>query len=189
MSLRALVGVTLTASVLSACGGGPAETVAPSAATTSASGVPLSPTGGPPQTPAAVQGSGDGAALAFVEFYVATHNYAYATGEVKELAGLADADCRECASTVSYLENLYSAGGSIAGGTWEVIDTQVADAAAGPQDQLVVEATVKVDAATTVGASNSPPDSTAANPQQVLTFGLTRASGDWLVTRVSSPTT
>lgn len=109
---------------LVACSGNPAPAPPADAATPTATSTP-SPSGfssptvaAPPAMPAAARGTSVKAAKAFVRYYVATINYAAATGDAEQLRGLGTRRCISCRAIIADVHRIYSAGGFIRSKGW-----------------------------------------------------------------------
>lgn len=108
---------------LSACGGTPDASPAPTAepsrpAATSPS--PSSPTPVAPTAPPESQRGGARGAEAFVRHYVNVLNYAGLTGDTRTLSNLSTRDCVRCTALIDGINDIYSDGGKIVGGGWTV---------------------------------------------------------------------
>jgi len=68
--------------------------------------------------PAAAQGRGARSAKAFVRYYIATINYAVATGDVQQLRPLADRNCVSCKAIARTVNRIYDGGGTIKSRGW-----------------------------------------------------------------------
>ncbi|MFC6046132.1 DUF6318 family protein [Nocardioides hankookensis] len=93
---------------------GPTESTSPasptSPSTSSAAGTVA------PTLPSAAQGSTAASAEAFVKFYWEAVNYAQSSGDLRLLRGLGSPSCTACNAGVSYLEQVFDAGGHVVGG-------------------------------------------------------------------------
>lgn len=75
----------------------------------------------PPTLPAAAKGSNDKAARAFARYWIDMVNYAQATGDTASLAELHGGGCSACTGGVDAVEETYSAGKSVAGGSYQIV--------------------------------------------------------------------
>lgn len=180
---RALVlvaGLALVGSAAAGCQSNP-EPPPLDRTATSTSPTP-SPTASAPSLPPEAKGTSEAAAKAFVRHYVATINYAMATGHTSELRELSDVDCISCSEVADNIEKLYLSGGHLEGKGWRVtaIDVIGASERGGPIVQ--------------VGVLVSPQrrfSRESANPRgyegglQSMTFFVSRTSSSWIVERWS----
>jgi hypothetical protein len=84
-----------------------------------------SPSATPPSLPAEARGTSAAAAKAFVRHYIATVNYATATGDTSVLATLDDGSCDSCSSVISRVHTVYDAGGKIVSRGWQITSLSV----------------------------------------------------------------
>lgn len=112
---RAVIAAVALLLGLSACSGeDPEPKVAPPSPTSPSTTGTSAET--PPEMPDAAKGTDAAAAEAFVEFYWEMVGYAQSTGNVEGLRRLATSGCEACRGGVAYLEDVFSSGGTIAGG-------------------------------------------------------------------------
>jgi len=175
--MAVLAAVAVSVSVLVAgCtqDAGPKPSPLPST-TKSASPSSTAPT--PPVMPAEAKGRSAKSAKAFVRYYVATLNYATATGDSKRLRGLDDGDCRSCAGIEKRIDDVYGPGGRIDSAGWKI--TSLALVADQPKAPLV-----------DVGLSLPPQNVTKRAGQKpvkfkggrlLVTFRLTSTANGWIV--------
>lgn len=140
---KALAGVGLAATLLSACRDSEPETQPPTSAATSpettasSSPTPTEPT--PPVLPAAASGRSDAAVKAFVDYWVDTVNYAMTTGDTRPLEA-SSSDCGGCDDYVDLYRGIYSSGGFLKTTGWTPTFKQVDSGAGGATVLLEVRA-------------------------------------------------
>lgn len=111
--LAGLVAATL---LLAGCGGSPEPQPLPKpTASTSPSA-----TSSPPVVPETASENTRSGAIAFVRHYVDLINFAQSTGEVAAMQRVESRGCESCQSVENDLNDLYSSGGSLAGGAWRI---------------------------------------------------------------------
>ncbi|HET7414162.1 MAG TPA: DUF6318 family protein, partial [Arthrobacter sp.] len=88
--------------------------------TPSPAGDPMPSPDGPPTLPAAARGKGARAAKAFVRYYIATVNYATATGDTGQLRTLGTRGCVSCKAISRIIKRIYEADGSIDSHGWKL---------------------------------------------------------------------
>lgn len=119
--VMATVASVAVIGLVTGCGGdNPTPSAAPSSTPSdSGTGEPVpTPVGPPTQRALASQDSRRGAA-AFVEFYIATLNYAMRTGDLEGAQALAAADCRSCGRILKSIGRVHDSGGAVRGGQWQ----------------------------------------------------------------------
>lgn len=122
------VGAVMAVALLSACSSNPepgplphsSTPVQATTGTPSPASDPAPSPDGPPTLPAAARGNGPRSAKAFVRYYIATINYAAASGDMRPASGLAAASCDSCAAMLEKIHGVYQAGGYFRGDGWAV---------------------------------------------------------------------
>ena len=127
--LRVALAALVALGGLAACDGDPEPEIAdPTSSPTAPSASPVSETTSPtassgpeePPLPATATENSDAGALAFIEHWVDLLNYAGATGDTEALAALSHDRCEGCQSLVKLIDDTYSGGGRIEGGSWSI---------------------------------------------------------------------
>jgi hypothetical protein len=117
------VAAACTAALLAGCTSNAEPTPLPEPSPSSASASPT-PSATPPSLPPEAEGTSPQAAKAFAHFYVDSVNYAMATGETRDLEGLAAEACRACHAITDGIRDAYAGGGRLEGRGWLVRDVQ-----------------------------------------------------------------
>lgn len=79
-----------------------------------------SPTLAKPVLPEAARRSDEAGQAAFIEYWFDTFDYAIATGDTGPMMAVAHAECRGCEEMKAGVDEVYSRGGHIEGGMYEV---------------------------------------------------------------------
>jgi hypothetical protein len=119
--VRPVIGAIALFLALSSCGGDPKAdpTPTPSSPVTT----PVSTTPAPPVMPDAAKANTKAGAIAFVRYYVELINHAQATGETDGTTRVEDRSCNSCTRVRRTVEDIYTSGGRIDGGAWNVTIT------------------------------------------------------------------
>lgn len=176
--LTSTVVAAACGALLAGCGGNPEAGPAPTPSPTSPTPSPTaSAAPEPPALTASPVASPEGAAQ-FVSHYVELLNYLQRTGEAAPTRAVESASCASCSSVRRDVTSLYSAGGSIRGGAWEVVD--VLDATEARDGQFVVSLVVKFGPQQVQRKASSQPEELKGGTLP-LTVTLSRAQSDWRV--------
>lgn len=106
--------------VLASCGsdsGGPDVDSTPSASPT--------PTLSPPTKPANLHEATPESAADFVNYWIQSLNYSYATGDLEELVRISGSDCEGCKAAIEMISEIYGAGGYVKGNAWSVRELEL----------------------------------------------------------------
>ncbi len=118
-------------------------------------------------------------AATFVSYWVEVSNFAAHTGDTKELKRISDERCRGCRTYIDLYEETYAAGGYFKGSEWRLSNVQVKP---GDSEHLVF---AHVDAPTgTFKRSRSARVERGNQEDSDLAFGVSFASGKWLLTQL-----
>jgi hypothetical protein len=85
-----------------------------------------------------VSSDGVEGAKAFVRYYSELLNYAYATGDSRELRRLSSDACLACQRSINAIRHIYEAGGRAEGGWFTVLSIEAIGADPGPRVRLTV---------------------------------------------------
>src|SRR5688572_7410815 len=120
MSVRRLLAALLLLPALASCSDDPdsSDTGDPTTPVTS----PTATETPPPTEPPEAGDRTEAGAEAFVKHWVATLNYAAATGETAEFSLLATAACNSCKEIAGLIDSTYERGGYIRSRGWSVLD-------------------------------------------------------------------
>jgi uncharacterized protein DUF6318 len=139
-----------------------------------------SPTLTPPPAPTAARTPAG--AEAFVRYFWATYNYAYATLDPKPLQAISDKACELCASAAKNVDHLRQEGKRVDGG--EVVVT-VAVSPGLQKDHGVIVVTVLKQNAGTVSSETGDVEDIQAVPSHRGYVGLWWSGGKWTVNGVT----
>jgi hypothetical protein len=132
---RILIAAILALVGLTACGDDAGPEPAPlEAARPSESAIATEVT--PPVMPAAAMGGDALSAKAFVRYWVATFNYATATGDTASLRRLGSRHCQSCRSITDRIDKVYRSGGRIKSAGWRASKLR------GPSERSIISATL-----------------------------------------------
>jgi hypothetical protein len=179
------LGVVVPLLVMGGCSDDdPEPRIAPSPSPTSTvSGSPSATPSRPvePSMPAAANGSGPGAASAFIEYFWDLVNYSQASGDVGQLEEVALASCNACGGGSGWIKKVYSRGGRIRGGEYSTAD--VSPKRLYVQDQLIYQVDVQV--SSTVQRVEHAGNLNAVYPAKTATFRflVNRHDRNWRVGR------
>lgn len=180
MVVRRLVAALLFLPVLVSCSDDDPDS--PDAGDPTTPVTSATPTETPPPTEPPEAGDRTKAgAKAFVEYWVATLNYAAATGETTEFAGLGTASCNSCNEIARLVDSTYEDGGYIRSHGWRVIGVPSIERAG---RTMVVLADLKFAPETTVPWEGADPEF-RAGAIEGATFELTWSSSGWLLDQFS----
>jgi hypothetical protein len=170
---RQLIGAVVLLLVLAGCGGDPVAHPSPTVST------PTSTAPTPPAMPDAAKANTKGGAIAFVRFYIATLNFALASGDVSSLHAQATTNCASCVDVEKGLEDIYNSGATISGGLWVIdhfVDVRPNEAIKG----WTLTALVRYDKQTVV---RKPPETSKSTNEgtHIVSFRVSNRDGDWKV--------
>jgi hypothetical protein len=121
LALRWLAGGIVAMLLASGCSSDGPQAEPPKPHSPSTSPVTTtSPSPTAPALPAAARRNTKAGAVAFSDFYVSLLNHAAQTGDVEPLRKFSGARCESCRSSITTVENIYAAGGSITHYGWHV---------------------------------------------------------------------
>ena len=122
-----------------------------------------------------------GGAIAFAELWVSEFSTAFSTGDTATLVAMSEKSCTTCQSFIDLINEVYEAGGSIAGQPWKL--TKPAwSAPDGADGQVAVSGTMRVPQQTIERSGESP--STAPATTQAYVFALGWRPGGWQVAKL-----
>ena len=138
---------------------------------------PVEPTLPPEAKPSTKAG-----AAAFVEYYWEVVSFARRTGEVDSLRSLSVPSCSGCNGGIRSIGRVYSRGGRIIGGSFELLE---ADPGRTPSGAWQVSTRVKVARSRTIGAGDL---NQKVRPGELsFLVGLMHMDGSWRITFLDVP--
>lgn len=162
--------------VLAGCGGSPEPR--PLSDPTPSPSATASPTPTPPAMPAAARKKTQAGAIAFARGFIATLNFAGATGDTKALRRLYIDVCSRCEAIADGIEETYLAGGYFEGGAWQPNRFKLYGIENGV---AVLDAIVDYEAQTWVKTSGADPIKFKASKNNLKAFNLRWQEDTWRV--------
>jgi len=180
---RALGAGLVTACLMGAvaCSGdGPDAVPSPTASSASPTGTATassSPTAVAPTLPPEAAERTAAGAEAFVRFWFEQLEYAYATGDTRQLSALSDPECRSCAELIRRVNQTYGEGRLVRGFSVDVVSS-----AAPPPNDFGSEVSFQLEEAgyETVEVDGSVVETVAPTEPRSAVFFAKWGSGSWL---------
>jgi hypothetical protein len=178
-----LTAVTAGALALGACQANPAP---PPLVSTSTSPTPSpSPATAAPTLPAEAQGTSKAAAKAFVRHWIDVLNYAAKSGDTRTLCDLSDSRCIACAGAIDSIEEVYSAGGSMGGTGWSVLELKYQPLQ--PRHAPVLAVGLNIAPQRVIPSPGAEPTRYKGGAR-TMSFFLERQQGAWVVVQLERTT-
>jgi hypothetical protein len=136
-----------------------------------------------PTLPAEAKGASEAAAKAFVRHYVASVNYAMATGDTQGVARLAKSSCTTCTAVVERIHAVYQGGGRLKGAGWKILS--LAHVSAGSHRTAFISVGIEISPQVAYAGESAPP-SHSPRSRGNLDFVLSWTVNRWVVERLEA---
>lgn len=177
-----VASVLVVLGVVAGCSENPApEPLEPDTSAASTSASPSATPSGAPTLPPEARGTSDKAAIAFVEHVIDVLNYSAKTLDPSGLRSVVMPSCDACESIRATVQSIRSNGGSIKGGAWTPVETNVL--AGGSKGFVQIQVVVDC-AAQTVERANGDQPIRHPGGRRVFIFDLRGGAAGWKVAAI-----
>lgn len=183
-----LLASVACAAAVAGCNSNPSPAPLPSespsaSAPSEASSSPAGPTA--PTLPAEAKGTSEKSAKAFVRYWVATLNFAGATGDTERLREISAKDCASCDAVITSIDRVYGANGYYKGKGWSIANLKYQPLQ--PDKRPVLTVSVVIASQKVLEKPGAEPTNFKGGNRS-MTFRLNRHDSTWTLLQLDQPT-